>query len=65
LISLEVPGEDELWRRIEGNDAVEKHLIERNVEKFSHEGKTPFGYTALGEELGHTGDSPMADDIYE
>jgi hypothetical protein len=24
----------------------------------------PFGYTTLGEELGNTGDTPMADDIY-
>jgi hypothetical protein len=44
---------------------VEEHLIERNVEQFSNAGKTPFGYTALGKELGHTGDSPMADDIYD
>jgi hypothetical protein len=43
---------------------VEEHQIERNVEQFSHAGKTPFGCTALGKEAGHTGDSPMADDIY-
>jgi hypothetical protein len=64
LTSLEIPGEDELWCRIKGKDAVEEHLIERNVEQFSHASKTPFGYTALGKEIGHTGDSPMADDIY-
>jgi hypothetical protein len=34
------------------------------VEKFSHAGATPFGYTPLGKELGHTGDSRMADDIF-
>jgi hypothetical protein len=34
------------------------------VEKFSHAGATPFGYTPLGKELGHTGDSRMADNIY-
>jgi hypothetical protein len=34
------------------------------VEQFSHAGATHFGYTPLGKELGHTGDSPMADDIY-
>jgi hypothetical protein len=39
---------------------VEEHLIERKVEQFSHSGKTPFGYTASGKELGHTGDSPKA-----
>jgi hypothetical protein len=44
---------------------VEEHLNERNVKQFSRAGKTPFGYTALGKELGHTGDSPMADDIYD
>jgi hypothetical protein len=60
LTSLEVPGEDELCRRI---DAVEEHLIERNAEQFSHAGQTLFGYTDLGNELGHTGDSPMDDDI--
>jgi hypothetical protein len=48
LTSLEVPGEVELLHRIEGMDAAEDHLIERNVEQFSHAGKTPFGYTALG-----------------
>jgi hypothetical protein len=35
------------------------------VEQLSHAGQTPFGYTDLGKELGHTGDPPMADDIYE
>jgi hypothetical protein len=34
------------------------------VEKFSLAGATPFGYTPLSKELGHTGDSPMADEIY-
>jgi hypothetical protein len=29
-----------------------------------HAGNTPFGYTTLGDELGYTGDTPMADDIY-
>jgi hypothetical protein len=65
LTSLEVPGEVEIWRRIEGKDAVEEHLINWNVEQFSHAGKTPFGYTSLGKELGHTGDLPMADDVYD
>jgi hypothetical protein len=36
-------------------------LIKRNVEQFSHDGATPFGYT----DLGHTGDSQMAQDIYD
>jgi hypothetical protein len=34
------------------------------VEQFSHAGATPFGYMPLGEELDHTGESPMAADIY-
>jgi hypothetical protein len=34
------------------------------VDQFSHAGATPFGYTPLGKEFGHTGDSHMADDIY-
>jgi hypothetical protein len=29
----------------------------------SHAGNTPFGYSVLGEELGHTGDSDMAESI--
>jgi hypothetical protein len=33
------------------------------MEQFSHAGKTPFGYTPLGEELGHTGDTQMAEDL--
>jgi hypothetical protein len=44
---------------------VEEHLIERNVEQFSHAGATPLGYTDLGRELGHTGDTPMAEAILD
>jgi hypothetical protein len=44
---------------------VEEHLIERNVEQFSHAGATPLGYTELGIELGHTGDTPMAEAILD
>jgi hypothetical protein len=44
---------------------VEEHLIERNVEQFSHAGATPLGYTNLGRELGHTGDTPMAEAILD
>jgi hypothetical protein len=40
-------------------------LIKRNVEQFSHAGSTPFGHTDLGKDLGHTGDSQMAQDIYD
>jgi hypothetical protein len=44
---------------------MEEHIAQRNVEQFSHAGKTPFGYTELGDTLGHTGDSPLAEDILE
>jgi hypothetical protein len=40
-------------------------LIERNVEHFYHAGATPFSYTNLSKELGHTSDSQMAQDIFE
>jgi hypothetical protein len=40
-------------------------LIKRNLERFSHAGATPFGYTELGKYLGHKGDSQMAQDIYD
>jgi hypothetical protein len=40
-------------------------LIKRNVAQFSHAGVTPFRYTELGKDLGHTGDSQMAQDIYD
>jgi hypothetical protein len=45
-------------------ERVEEILINRNIEQFLHAGDTPFGYTALGNELGHTGDTPMDDAIY-
>jgi hypothetical protein len=57
--------EDGLWRQIVGKTQVEEHLIERNVEQFSHAGATPLGYTELGRKLGHTGDIPMADAILD
>jgi hypothetical protein len=44
---------------------MEQYLTERNIGQFSHAGKTPFGYLDLGAELGHTGDSQMADEVLE
>jgi hypothetical protein len=44
---------------------VEEHLIERNIEQFSHAGATSLGYTELGRELGHTGDTTMAKAILD
>jgi hypothetical protein len=65
LTAVEVSGPaDGSWSRIDTKEQVEALLIDRNVEKFSHAGNTPFGYTALGDELGHTGEPLMADDIY-
>jgi hypothetical protein len=46
---VEVPNEDgTVWTKIENKEEVEIHLIDRNVEQFSHAGNTPFGYTDLG-----------------
>jgi hypothetical protein len=44
---------------------VEEHLIERNVKQFSHAGATPLGYTDLGRELVHTGNTPMVEAILD
>jgi hypothetical protein len=64
LMHIEVPNEDgTAWTKIENKAEVESHLIDRNVEQFIHAGITAFGYTALGKELRHTGDSDMAENI--
>jgi hypothetical protein len=65
LNRLDVQTEDGLWRQIIGKTHVEEHLIERNVEQFSHAGATPLGYTDLGRELDHKGDTPMAEAILD
>jgi hypothetical protein len=62
---LDVQLEDGLWRQIVGKDQGEENIIESNVEQFSHAGATPLGYTELVQELGHTGDTQMAEDILE
>jgi hypothetical protein len=65
LTAVEVSGADDgSWSRIDAKEQVEALLINRNIEQFSHAGDTPFGYTRLVDELGHTGDTLMADDIY-
>jgi hypothetical protein len=48
---------------LQTKESIEEHIEQRNVEQFSHAGKTHVGYTPLGEELGHTGDTQMAEDI--
>jgi hypothetical protein len=65
LSKVTVPETDGTWSQIIGKDDLEDHLIKRNVKQFSLAGETPFGYSPLGKELGHTGDSEMADAIYE
>jgi hypothetical protein len=65
LTAVEISGADDgSWSMIDTKKQVEELLINRNIEQSSHAGDTPFGYTPLDEELGHTGDTPMADDIY-
>jgi hypothetical protein len=65
ITAVEVSGADDgSWSWIDTKEQVEALLINRNIEQFSHAGDTPFGYTPLGDELGHTGDTLMADDIY-
>jgi hypothetical protein len=50
LNAVEVSGAvDGSWSRIDTKEQVEALLIDRNVEKFSHAGNTPFGYTTLGD----------------
>jgi hypothetical protein len=59
LMHVEVPSNKETTcTKIEEKYEVEHHLISRNVEQFSHSGATPFGFTDLGKELGHTGAAP-------
>jgi hypothetical protein len=66
LMHAEVPSNNETtWTKFEDKDKVEHHLIARNVEHFSHAGATPFGFTDIGKELGHTGDSVMAEEILD
>jgi hypothetical protein len=67
LAKVTVPdaGPEGLWKHNIGKDELKDHLIGRNVEQLYHYGATPFSYTDLGKELGHMGDSQMAQDIYE
>jgi hypothetical protein len=61
---VEVELRSNVWKQLTGKEEIEEHLIARNVDQLSHAGTTPIGYTPLGKELGHTGDSHMADDIH-
>jgi hypothetical protein len=64
IMRVEVELRRDVWKQLTGKEEIDENLIARNVEQFSHAVATPFGYTSLGQELGHTGDSRMADDIY-
>jgi hypothetical protein len=50
LTRVTVPdtGPEGLWKHIIEKDDIEDHMIERNLEQFSHAGATPFGYMDLG-----------------
>jgi hypothetical protein len=67
LTRVSVPDDEPegLWQQIIGKDDLEYQLIKINVEQFSHSRSNPFGYTELAKDLGHTGDSQMAQDIYD
>jgi hypothetical protein len=66
LMHVEVLSNNEpTWTKIEDKDKVEHHLIARNVDQFSHAGATPFGFTDLGKELGHTGNIAMVEEILD
>jgi hypothetical protein len=56
LSKVTAPETDGTWTQIIGKYDLEDHLIQRNVEQLSLAGETPFGYSPLGKELGHTGD---------
>jgi hypothetical protein len=63
--SVEVPDTDPgTCSRVDMKEQEEELLINRNVEQFSHVGDTPFCYSELRNELGHTGNIPMAESIY-
>jgi hypothetical protein len=65
LTRLEVQDATGIWKQIQGKESIEEHIAQRNMEQFSHAGNTPFGYSPLGEELGHTGNTQMSEDILD
>jgi hypothetical protein len=64
-VSVPDDGPEGIWQHIIGKDDLEDHLIKINVEQFSYAGATPFRYKDIDKDLGHTGDSQMAKDIYD
>jgi hypothetical protein len=63
LTRLEVQYAAGIWKQIQGKESIEEHIAQCNTEQFSYAGNTPFGYTPLGEELGHIGDTRMEEEI--
>jgi hypothetical protein len=61
IMRVEVELRNDVWKQLTGKEEIEEHLIDRNFEQLSCAGATPFGYTHFGNELDHTGDSPMGD----
>jgi hypothetical protein len=43
LTRLEVQDETGIWKQKQGKESIEEHIAKRNMEQFSHSGKTPFG----------------------
>jgi hypothetical protein len=64
-VSVPDDGPEGLCKQISGKDDLEDHLITRNLEHFSHPGATPFRYSELYKEVGHTGNLPRAQAIYD
>jgi hypothetical protein len=64
-VTVPYAGPEALCKHIIGKYDLEYHLLEGNVKQFSHAGATSFGNTDLGKELGHTGDSQVAQDIFK
>jgi hypothetical protein len=65
LAILEVQDTTGICKQIQGNESIKEHIAQRNMEQFSHAGNILFRYTPLGEELGHNGDTKMAEDILD
>jgi hypothetical protein len=63
LTRLEVQDATWIWKHIQGKESIEDHIAQRNVEQLPHAGKPPFGYTPLEEELEHTGDTYIPEEI--
>jgi hypothetical protein len=55
IMRVEVELRSDEWKKLTGKEEIEEHLIAINVDQFSHAGATPFGYTPLGKDIGHTG----------